>query len=141
MHDCRVLPLLLSAQNNLRNIYADGAYSFKQNFDAIADIGGIPFIPVRSGTGLVKKDPSRGELLRNHLLQDTWKSGGKLQWKKTSGYHRRSLVETHMSRLKTILGGSLRSRTLQNQKTEAILMANILNQMTWLGMPLSEKAI
>lgn len=141
VHDCQVLSLLLSEQKNLRNIYADGAYSAKQNFDAIAAIKGNPFIPVRSGTGLVKKNPSSGQLLRNQLLQEIWKMGGKIQWKKTSGYHRRSLAETHMSRLKTILGGTLKSRTLQNQKTEAILMANILNQMTWLGMPLSEKVI
>jgi hypothetical protein len=141
VHDCQILSSLLSEQKNLGNIYADGAYSFKRNFDAIADVGGTPFIPVRSGTGLVKKAPSEGELLRNQLLQDMWKAGGKIKWKKTSGYHRRSLVETHMSRLKTILGGSLKSRKLQNQKIEAILMANILNQMTWLGMPLSEKAI
>lgn len=141
VHDGQVLSLLLSEQKNLGNIYADGAYFSKQNFDAIATVKGKPFIPVRSGTGLVKQNPSPGQLLRNQLLQDIWKAGGKISWKKTSGYHRRSLVETHMSRLKTILGGSLSSRQFQNQKTEAILMANILNQMTWLGMPVSEKVI
>lgn len=141
VHDCHVFSSLLSGQTNLKNIYADGAYSFKQNFDAIADAGGIPFIPVCSGTGLVNKAPSSGERLRNQLVQDIWKVGGRVVWKKMSGYHRRSLVETHLSRLKTILGGALNSRTLPNQKTEAILRANILNQMTWLGRPLSEKMI
>jgi hypothetical protein len=53
--------------------------------------------------------------------------------------HRRSLVETHMFRLKTILGSTLRGRSLANQKTEAKIMANILNKMTQLGMPQSEK--
>ena len=102
VHDCTVLSTLLSTQKSIGNIYADGAYSFKQNFDAIADKGGKPFIPVRSGTCIVKEAPSNGEILRNQLLKDIWAAGGRSSWKKTSGYHQRSLVETHMFRLKTI---------------------------------------
>jgi hypothetical protein len=44
-----------------------------------------------------------------------------------------------MFRLKTIFGSALRGRSLANQKTEAKIMANILNKMTQLGMPQSEK--
>lgn len=141
VHDCTVLSTLLSDQKNIGNVYADGAYSFKQNFDVIAAAGGTPLIPIRSGTYLVQRKPSIGEELRNKLLQDIWKTGGRSAWKKTSGYHRRSLVETHMFRLKTILGGILRGRTFANQKVEAKIMANILNKMTHLGMPKSEKVI
>ncbi len=140
VHDCTVLSTLLSTQKNIGNIYADGAYSFKQNFDAIADKGGKPFIPIRSGTCIVKEAPSKGEILRNQLLNAIWDAGGRSTWKKTSGYHRRSLVETHMSRLKMILGGVLRGRTLKTQVTEAKLMAKILNKMASLGMPKSVKA-
>lgn len=138
VHDGTVLPTLLLGQKNIGNVYADGAYSFKRSFDAIADSGGKPFIPVRSGTSLVKSKPSNGQLLRNDLLEAMWKAGGKTEWKKTSGYHRRSLVETHMMRLKSILGGTLRGRKLTTQKTEAIIMAKILNKMTSLGMPKTE---
>jgi hypothetical protein len=56
-----------------------------------------------------------------------------------AGHHRRSLVETHMFRLKTILGGRLRARKFTNQQTEAKIMANILNTMAHLGMSKSEK--
>ena len=87
----------------------------------------------------MKKNPSAGEELRNKLLQDIWQAGGRSEWKKKSGYHRRSLVETHMCRLKTIIGGTLRGRTMPNQKVEATIMAKILNKMTSLGMPKSEK--
>ncbi len=139
VHDCTVLPALLSTQKEIGTVYADGAYSFKQGFDSIAKSGGTPSIPIRSGTTLVRKAPSPGEVLRNKLLQDIWDEGGRMLWKKTSGHHRRSLVETHMFRLKTILGGTLRSRRLDTQKTEAKIMANILNKMTYLGMPKSEK--
>ena len=139
VHDCKVLATLLSKQKNIGKIYGDGAYSFKENFEAIAESGGTPLIPVRSGTCLVKKNPTTGEELRNRLLENIWQSGGKSIWKKTSGYHRRSLVETHMSRLKGILGGVLRGRKFKNQITEARIMAKILNKMTLLGMPQSEK--
>jgi len=139
VHDCSVLPTLLSTQKNIGKIYADGAYSFKQGFDAIAQSGGTPSIPVRSGTTTVRKNPSPGQVLRNELLEEIREAGGRIAWKKTSDHHRRSLVETHMFRLKTILGGTLRGRSFANQKTEAKIMAKILNKMAQLGMPRSEK--
>ncbi len=139
VHDCTVLPALLSTQKNIGKTYADGAYSFKQGFAAIAQSGGTPSIPVRSGTTAVNKNPSPVQELRNELLQEIRKADGRIAWKKTSGHHRRSLVETHMFRLKTILGGTLRRRNFANQQTEAKIMANILNQMAHLGMSKSEK--
>src|SRR3712207_7463105 len=36
---------------------------------------------------------------------------GRKQWKQESGYHRRSLVETGIFRLKTIFGGNLSARS------------------------------
>lgn len=140
VHDCKVMEPLLFKEKTLGNVYADGAYTFKENFDVIADKGGAPFIPIRSGTAIAKHaNLSNGEMLRNKLLREMLKVGGKVVWKKASGYHRRSLVETQMCRIKTILGHSLKSRTFSNQKTEAIIMANILNTMTSLGMPISER--
>lgn len=141
VHDCTVLPALLSTQKNIGKVYADGAYSFKQGFDAIARSGGTPSIPVRSGTTAVSKNPSPGQVLRNDLLKEIRETGGRIAWKKMSGHHRRSLVETHMFRLKTILGGTLRGRIFANQQAEAKIMTNILNQMAHLGMPKSEKII
>lgn len=132
MHDSTVLHALLSTQKNIGDVYADGAYSFKQGFDAIAEYGGRPSIPLRGGTSMVRKNPSPGEALRNKLVEDIRKAGGRLAWKKTSGHHRCSLVETDMFRLKTILGGRLRSRKFTNQQTEAKIMANILNTMAQL---------
>ena len=84
---------------------------------------------------IVKKDPSPGQEQRNRLIRERRAAGGKKAWKQASGYHRRSLVETHMFRLKTILGGELHNINISNQKTEAAIMASILNKMTALGMP------
>ena len=46
-----------------------------------------------------------------------------------SGYAKRSLAETAMSRYKTIIGGSMRSGTMLSQKVEAALARAILNRL------------
>lgn len=136
-HDSKAVPALMTGLKNLGNVYGDGAYPTKKSLDAITGAGGHAIIPPRSGTSIVRKNPSPGEEQRNRLVRERRSAGGKKAWKKFSGYHRRSLVETHMFRLKTILGDKLHSRHLLNQKTEAVLMASILNKMTALGMPQS----
>ncbi len=60
---------------------------------------------------------------------------GRKQWKKESGYHRRSLAETCMMRLKTLFGDKLSARHPQAQKNQALLRCHALNRMTHLGMP------
>lgn len=136
-HDSKAVPALMGGLVNLGKVYGDGAYPTPASLDAITQVGGHAIIPPRSGTCIVKKNPTPGEEQRNRLVRERRAAGGKKVWKKTSGYHRRSLVETHMFRLKTILGGELHSHNFQNQKTEARLMAAILNKMTGLGMPQS----
>ena len=136
-HDADVVVDLMKGLANLKNVYADGAYPLKQSLDAIALAGGQAVIPPRSGTCIVKKNPSPGQEQRNRLIRERRAVGGKNAWKKSSGYHRRSLVETHMFRLKTILGDKLHNVNVENQKTEAAIMASILNKMTTLGMPQS----
>ena len=42
-------------------------------------------------------------------------------------------------RIKTIFGRSFMSRIWKNQEVEAKLIANLLNEMTRLGMPMTEK--
>jgi IS5 family transposase len=135
VHDCNLMGPLLSGIDEAGNIYADGAYTHPQCFAAIARVKAKPFIPVRTGTTIKRGDVSDGLKLRNQLIRDKRAAGGKVPWKKISGYHKRSLVETHMFRLKKILGGGLRARKTENQKVEARIMAAILNQMTKLGMP------
>ena len=44
-----------------------GAYTHKPCFDAIAEACGDPYVPVRTGTCIVRKKPSEGEKLRNKL--------------------------------------------------------------------------
>ena len=64
---------------------------------------------------------------------------GRMRWQKAVGYGRRSLGETAVSRYKAIVGRSLRARTLPRQKTEARAACSVLNRMTGLGMPVSQR--
>lgn len=57
------------------------------------------------------------------------------EWKRRSGYHRRSLVETAISRLKGMLGNQLKSRSLMNQHQEMMIKSLIINQINRLGLP------
>lgn len=64
---------------------------------------------------------------------------GPKQWKQESGYHRRSLSETTIFRLKIIFGGKLRRRFFDNQAVELFLQCAALNRMIQLGKPDSYK--
>lgn len=73
---------------------------------------------------------------RDENLRKIRKSSRK-KWKKSVGYNIRSLAETAMFRFKTILDDRLNARKLNQQLTEVLISANILNKMTHLGMPKS----
>jgi len=72
---------------------------------------------------------------RDAILQEI-EAKGLDGWKNDSGYHRRSIAENMMYRLKQ-LGDSLYSRTFERQVTEAHVRAAIINTFTYLGMPQS----
>lgn len=57
------------------------------------------------------------------------------------GYHRRSVVETAMFRIKTLLGGHLSQRNYGAQVGEAMTMVKALNWMTLLAMPTSVRLV
>ena len=69
----------------------------------------------------------------------TIRDKGRLGWQKAVGYGRRSLGETAMFRYKALIGRGLRARTLPAQKTEARVGCAVLNRMTRLGMPVSQR--
>ncbi len=58
---------------------------------------------------------------------------GEGEW--DSHYHRRSIAETTMYRLKTIFAGNLRARTFENQAAELFIKCAALNRMIQLAKP------
>ena len=58
------------------------------------------------------------------------------EWKRQSGYHRRSLAESAMFRIKGLFSDKLNNRTFVAQQVEAYLRIGAMNKMTGLvGMP------
>ena len=66
---------------------------------------------------------------------------GRRRWKKVSGYHRQARVENAFFRYKSIIGEGLRARTPGGQVAKALLVCNVLNQMTALARPASYRIV
>jgi hypothetical protein len=60
---------------------------------------------------------------------------GRMGWQMRSGYTRRALVETAISRLKRVIGDALLSRADQRRMTEVAIAVHALNRMLDLGRP------
>lgn len=72
---------------------------------------------------------------RNHAVANQYLSGCNDIWKKKTGYYWRSVAETAMYRIKTLMGGHLSLQDYDAQVGEAMAMVKALNRMTLLGMP------
>src|SRR5829696_685264 len=134
-------PLLDQITGLIASVTADGAYDGEPVYRAVTERQPHPpaavIIPPRATavpSPTADTTPSqRDQHLR--MIQDR----GRLGWQRAVGYGRRSLGETAVFRYKTIIGRSLRARTLSSQKTEARVACSVLNRMTRLGMPVSQR--
>ncbi|MBD6621269.1 IS5 family transposase [Komarekiella sp. 'clone 1'] len=138
--DCEVLPDLLEQIDlHIEQVSGDGGYDTFDCYDTIVGRGAKATIPPRSNAKIHQYGNSkalphpRDENLRR------MRQIGRQQWKQESGYHRRSLSETAMFRLKIIFGGKLRRRFFENQAVELFLQCAALNRMIQLGKPDSYK--
>jgi hypothetical protein len=131
--DKEVLPNLLEQiREEIEIVGGDGGYDYADCYEVIAKHNARAIIPPRRTGRLHPKDERLRA--RDKNLREIRKVGRK-KWKRESGYHRRSLVETAMMRMKTIFGGGLSSRRFHNQATEMVVRCAALNRMTNLGMP------
>jgi hypothetical protein len=94
-----------------------------------------PVIPPQHNAKIKQHGNSRAERLPRDEAIRGIRQRGRQDWKKEVGYHRRSLAETTMYRMKQISGGHLKNRIFENQKTEARIRSKIINRFTQLGMP------
>ena len=118
-------------------VYTDGAYDTKQCRQVIADRQAHAVIPPRKNAK-PWKDTNVHSRERNELLR-TVKHFGRTLWKKWSGYHRRSLVETKMHCIK-LLGDKLSAKNFQSQVNEVHARIAVLNKFTELGRPHTQVA-
>ena len=81
---------------------------------------------------------ARGDTQRDQQIR-TIEAHGRMNWQKSTGYHKRNTVELAIRRFKGIFGNTLKARALPQQKMEAWIAKEALNRMTQLGMPISVK--
>lgn len=137
--DCEVAPKMLKkAPQSVKNIIGDGAYDTMECYRAAYEHGASLLTPPRQGA-VIRDRNNPWEIPRNQAIAAIIGLGNsddaKRLWKKMTGYHRRSLVETAFSRFKGIFGAKLFSKCTDNQEVELLVKAFTLNQMTKMGMP------
>ena len=135
--DAPMLPELLSQippDEPIASVGGDGAYDTKACHAAIALRNAQAIIPPRKNAR-AWKGTQAGASSRNEALRACQRLGRRI-WKKWSGYHRRSLVETKMNCYKR-LGERVMARTFERQVTELHIRVALLNRFSQLGRPVT----
>jgi hypothetical protein len=140
--DCEAFPALLNQLPKdvvLDQCSADGGYDRRVCYEALRKRGVKRVaIPPQKNARIWQHGNSSAERLARDENLRAIRRVGRRQWKKDANYHRRSLAETTMFRLKTIFGDDVSNRADQNQRTQLFIRMRALNLMTALGMPRSE---
>ncbi len=135
-----ILPELLDQipeDREIHSVAADGAYATRKYHEAIADRGAHAVIPPGKNAKPWKA-VTAGATARNEALRAA-KYLGRALWRRWSGYHRRSRVETKMNCMK-LLGQRLMARDFDRQVAELQVRIAVLNGYTALGIPITEAA-
>ena len=137
--DAPMLPELLDQipdDQPIGKVSADGAYDTRVCHAAIAARGAYAVIPARKNARPWQEN-TPGAQARNEILRATRRLGRTI-WRRWSGYHRRSLVETKMRCFK-LLGERVMARDFDRQVAELQIRAAILNRFTALGTPQTQR--
>jgi transposase len=134
-----VEPLLDQIAAPIATVTADGAYDGDPVYRAVADRAPAASVIIPPRTTAVASEAAAAGTPTPRDRHIEMIAKGRLGWQKAVGYGQRSLVETGMLRYKTIIGRTLRARTLPAQKVEARAGCKVLNRMTTLGTPVARR--
>jgi hypothetical protein len=143
--DGNYLPELIDQiQDPIKQITGDGAYDKKNCYQAAYQRNAKPVFPPQHDACIqrnkYKKDPALQA--RDDVILFVGRGADRderlKEWKEANNYHRRSLIETMMSRMKSIFGDQMRARTPENQRTDLFIRCYAMNRMSLLGLPVSE---
>jgi hypothetical protein len=143
--DGNCLPNLINEiEDQISQITGDGAYDKKGCYRSAHERGAKAVFPPQHDAivqrNKIKKDPAllqRDETIQFIKNGDDEEERRKL-WKQENNYHRRSLIETMMSRMKSVFGDQMRSRSFENQRTDLLIRCYAMNRINKLGLPVSE---
>ena len=131
----QVGPLLDQITSPLISFTGDGAYHRADVYGAVAERHPHAAVIVPPRCNAVPSEiAATAPTPRDRHLQ-LIAERGRRDWQKTSGYTRRALAESAISRFKRVIGGALRSRTPQRQATDVATAVAALNRMLELGRP------
>jgi hypothetical protein len=131
----QVDPLLDQVPHPTNALYGDGAYDKWKVYETLERRGTKAIIPPQRNAKIWQHgNASRRPLPRDMAIREI-RRRGRRRWKESVGYHRRSLSETAMYRMKCCFGDPLKNRLIPNQQAEARLRSKILNKFTHLGLP------
>jgi hypothetical protein len=134
-----VAEMLKEVPGAIQQVSSDGSYDQRRCYDAINTYKARVTIPPRRGARICQHGNTKAERhVRDENLRRI-RQVGKKQWKRESGYHRRSLSEATVFRYKAIFGDKLQTRKVENQFNEMFIKCAALNRITHLGMPQSYK--
>jgi hypothetical protein len=140
--DAEAVPdLLEQVKKPVEGVGADGAYDRRGVDEELERRGAAAVIPPRRDAVIQRHGNTTGPRLARDENLRRIREIGRAAWKKESGYHRRSLAETAMFRMKTIFGGGVASRRPAQQAKEIGIRCRALNIMTHQGMPVSERVV
>jgi len=138
VHDAETVePMLEQVNNPIVSLAGDGAYDKRRVYHALQTHakGCVIAIPPSRNARIWQHGNTKAPPLpRDENLRYIRKHGRKT-WKKHLGYHRRSLAETAVFRMKTLFSDHLTARLMGTQVTQTMIRCKALNHMTQLGMP------
>lgn len=138
--DGQALPgLLKQVEGALKQVTGDGGYDERQCYNAIGGRGARAVIPPRPGARIWRHGNTRGERHDRDENLRYLRRHGRAKWKRERGYHRRSLAEVAIFRLKMVFGERASARSFEGQAAQVLVRCAALNRMTHLGMPDSYK--
>jgi IS5 family transposase len=139
--DGQVLPELLDQVTaEIDQVSGDGAYDKRNCYKAIKKRKAKAAIPPRRNAKVWRHGNTKKERLARDQNLRRIRKVGRAAWKKETGYHRRSLAETAVFRVKSIFGRQVSARSFNGQAAQLLVRCAALNRMTQLGMPDSYKA-
>ena len=142
VQDCEGFTNLISSiEKPLGSSIGDGAYDSFSCYEIAEQKDFKLIVPPRRNSKTsqerCRNKKKKGVRKRDEVVQEM-RDVGRAQWKVAMGYHRRSLAETAVFRIKTLLGNRLRTRTLEHQKTETAIWCRAINKMTALNRSKTE---
>ncbi len=119
--DSQLLPdLLAQVADHITQVSADGAYDTRNCYDALRAREVRAAIPPRTGARIWQHGNTRAE---RHIRDENLRAvrhKGRREWKRESKYHRRSLAETQVFRVKTIFGERVSAHSFTGKRRRCL---------------------